>query len=96
MPNTEHTPGPWAVSEGDFSVRGRTGGRVASFLPSYATLPGNAYRANARLIAAAPDLLAALIAAKAALIAYGAKDGSVYNGVCAAIAKARGTEGGAA
>jgi hypothetical protein len=45
---------------------------------------------NARLIAAAPDMLAALEGARAALVAYGAEGGATFKGVCAAIAKAKG------
>lgn len=60
---TEHTPGPWTLDEhpqaGDWIVTAarsstddRAIGRVVTWRPEW--------RANARLVAAAPDLLAAL------------------------------------
>ena len=55
---TKHTPGPWSVSgrDGDEIWAARTFGATA-----IATVdPGEDSRANARLIAAAPDLLVAL------------------------------------
>ena len=54
---TQHTPGPWAISK-------PIGGNV--YIEKGNRLIGHIYRdnreANARLIAAAPDLLAALVA----------------------------------
>lgn len=69
--STGHTPGPWVV---DRSADGRTGTRITTAGPMFegATLPmevaritksrgpAGDYMANARLIAAAPQLLAAL------------------------------------
>jgi len=60
---TQHTPGPWVLHEGKTAVNGADGHLVASC----GSLP---YRnkwdeeANARLIAAAPELLEALILAE--------------------------------
>lgn len=53
-----HTPAPWAFSinhSGDYQLRGSNGHLV--FQVSTGTIPGNS---DARLIASAPDLLAAL------------------------------------
>ena len=52
MTTTQHTPGPWSIAGYHVGTMGVT---VASVI--YAA---GAERANARLIAAAPDLLAAL------------------------------------
>lgn len=61
MSNTKHTPGPWMV--GHFNdVRTRDGYRSLANVSSYFELPAEA---NARLIAAAPELLEALEAFKA-------------------------------
>jgi hypothetical protein len=65
----EHTPGPWAVLPPDSSrpsqviVYARSGAEIYKAPLTAET------EANARLIAAAPDLLAALIAARHQLIA---------------------------
>ena len=56
---TAHTPGPWLV-KGRQSVRGSAGEYIAK-------ANWNNGEANARLIAAAPDLLIALREAEAAL-----------------------------
>lgn len=53
-----HTPAPWAFSinhSGDYQLRGSNGHLVMQI--STGTIPGNS---DARLIASAPDLLAAL------------------------------------
>lgn len=62
MSGAKHTPGPWHVVTGDGHDRrvmaANDPGPVAiAFRPSEATLVSEA-QANARLIAAAPDLLA--------------------------------------
>jgi hypothetical protein len=49
----QHTPGPWVKLPGDLTV-GARGCTVAEVIPQ------NTAEANASLIAAAPDLLAAL------------------------------------
>jgi hypothetical protein len=65
---TQHTPGPWRVGDAAHTIFGpkQADGSLAVTIASVA---GNArvedYRANARLIAAAPDLLAALKAVSA-------------------------------
>lgn len=53
----DHTPGPWNVSRLGPSYIEQTGG---SLVASAIETRGDSYLANARLIAAAPELLAAL------------------------------------
>jgi hypothetical protein len=57
---TQHTPGPWNVT--GLYVRERDGGLIASILDLWhgQRTPKAKKNANARLISAAPDLLAAL------------------------------------
>ena len=57
---TTHTPGPWNVT--GLYVRERDGGLIASILDLWhgQRTPKAKKNANARLIAAAPELLAAL------------------------------------
>lgn len=60
---TEHTPGPWRISgKWEFITGGRDDQGVCYMngMPYPSEKPGPAMRANARLIAAAPELLAAL------------------------------------
>lgn len=88
--NTKHTPGPWLTDEmmpGDqyryvFAAKGPIVCRVSAFA---------AGEANARLIAAAPDLLAACKKAIAELDDYCADHSNVwdfYEKLRSAIAKA--------
>lgn len=59
---TMHTPGPWTVSQPTdelHAIRGENG-RIVADVGYSGTLDGDA--ANARLIAATPDLLNALMA----------------------------------
>jgi len=76
---TDHTPGPWTVTNAlqtsgtRAPIVGYAGGWVArvfhpSAMPGLTSLapPADEAEANARLIAAAPDLLAALKAIQAA------------------------------
>lgn len=74
---TQHTPGPWkaeAPSEYGISIVAPSGGSLGCAWPE--DLLGNMHDAvaNARLIAAAPDLLEALSAAQAALAMMTAPD----------------------
>jgi len=57
MTDNQHTPGPWSYSEGTRTIRGPQNHWLAS-MDSWDGAIDHA--ANARLIAAAPDLLAAL------------------------------------
>jgi hypothetical protein len=57
--STQHTPGPWSVSQNvSRHVIGKNGGVVAC---AELTWTAEISEANARLIAAAPDLLNALV-----------------------------------
>jgi hypothetical protein len=85
---SQHTAGPWSVGETrhkyDLIIRNSENDPVASvFLAGYGPQTG---AANARLIAAAPEMLAALKAAQEIL----ERNGIVRSEVEAAIAKAEG------
>lgn len=91
MVDALHTPGPWHV-ENRIHVKAENGWLVATAsvpsgrVGSWGINPAD----NARLIAAAPDLLAALIAARNTLAGCGMP--SIAAGICdAAIAKATAT-----
>jgi hypothetical protein len=98
MTTAQHTPGPWAFDDADprtrFVIRsaGGTVVAVASPLPHAPDFPER--EANAHILAAAPDLLAAL-----ERLDYGIGNGAddnEWNAACeqarAAIAKARGRQ----
>ncbi len=57
--NAPHTPGPWKILVPDGSMIVANGHHIASVAMG-GPIDGPEDRANARLIAAAPDLLAAL------------------------------------
>lgn len=87
---SKHTPGPWEVSEDDpCEIESADGRFVAMVLPApELNWDMNAEReANARLIAAAPDLLAALRAARGYV-----SQPKVLAAILSAIAKATGGE----
>jgi hypothetical protein len=88
MTNTQHTPGPWRIGDAGFTVFGPP---KPGALPE--TIAPVKNRANARLIAAAPELLEAL---EALLDRDPAppleKIGAVYVNARAAIAKATGAQ----
>lgn len=94
MSNATHTPGPWNVSRHatpDYAPQfGIYAGESARDL---ATVTGDNAAADAALIEAAPDLLAACEAAAASVDCPGASHISIsvdsYNTLVAAIAKAR-------
>ena len=109
MSTVQHTPGPWfADSQGriwrrDPSELYENGGGVAGDKPLATVYVGwsgegkSGYprEANARLIAAAPDLLEALQAAYAALLGYPYRNATTQAAMdksYAAIAKATGKE----
>lgn len=86
MSQNKHTPGPWEhVGDGDvmapFDATDKWYVAIA-----YDGLPDGQHEANARLIAAAPDLLESL----EAVIKVADRDTDVFNRAKAAIAKARG------
>lgn len=82
--NSTHTPGPWDVSFGRNDAAIHAGGTIA-MIDDVMT----GWRANARLIAAAPELLGSLEDMLAVLEARGA-DGPAMDRARAAIAKAKG------
>lgn len=55
---TSHTPGPWTFLPGNVLVAGKNGLHLGTFSESCGL--GNAAEPNKALIAAAPDMLAAL------------------------------------
>lgn len=60
MPDTQHTPGPWRPNGNTVEIANGMALRVATCTPigtGYASKGREESRANARLIAAAPDLL---------------------------------------
>lgn len=63
---TKHTPGPWATEDG-YEIWPTTGkNQLCSFcfMPKSGIFPADEMKANAQLIAAAPDLLNALLTMK--------------------------------
>ena len=91
MSEAQHTPGPWRADSTNVSERYRyvLGGRR---LICRITKGDGESEANARLIAAAPELLEALIAAEQAFVEHGiplACHASLFQ-IRAAIAKATG------
>lgn len=71
-----HTPGPWRVGDAGHTVFGPPNGA-----PSPKTIAPNLSHADARLIAAAPDLLAALknvreLIVEAAMTGFDYKNGN--------------------
>ena len=78
--NTKHTPGPWhVVNDSPPAIRDSNGNNVA---------PEVCHAPDARLIAAAPDLLAAGERCLMALAANGAPNCEAAKEMRAAIAKA--------
>lgn len=61
---TKHTPGPWALDDESIYAPGGEGWKQVAEIPNWRTNPGEVLtpedNANARLIAAAPDMLEAL------------------------------------
>jgi hypothetical protein len=94
---SKHTPGPWAISSGDFILQNH----AAVDAPKHGALALVVWKmeddelspeceANARLIAAAPDLLEALETCEAFLLSAGFASSGAYAEASAAIAKATG------
>jgi len=84
-----HTPGPWTINEhGTILANGHTLLVTGVGLASGPADSVAQERANARLIAAAPELLEALIAERDALTALDRL--AAFNKTAAAIAKATG------
>lgn len=60
MPQSKHTQGPWRVGEGESSITTVNGEHVLSLpYPLYPASQPDEFSSNARLMAAAPDLLKA-------------------------------------
>lgn len=86
-----HTPGPWRMEEfrkGSYLVTARNAGTAREGIVAQ-HVPGIA---NARLIAAAPELYGALVDLIGFLF-HGKKDRQTILRATAALAKARGDEG---
>jgi hypothetical protein len=61
--NTQHTAAPWEVSEGYTNIWAKSplGARVRlADVTKHSSMNGIDYKANAKLMAAAPDMLAAI------------------------------------
>lgn len=82
METTKFTPGPW-IAEQPFEVISKEGWGICGVDDN----DGGSQEANARLIAAAPDLLEACEAAEKLLARYALND-STLSDIRAAIAKA--------
>jgi hypothetical protein len=90
-----HTPGLWNREFDSYVVRDRHGARIAIVDSLFRDQPQAI--ANARLIAAAPELLAALQSCQMAIMGYTHQNDITRNALNfaqAAIAKARGNMGG--
>lgn len=94
---TKHTPGPWTALQASITTVGVPGrGAVAQIRETPCArglyLTSEIAMANAHLIAAAPDLLAALELAQRIIFQTCAVKASSpeYGIICAAIAKAKG------
>lgn len=78
--STQHTPGPWELSEGDTSLWAKSplGARVRiSNIIKHAPINGINHAANARLIAAAPELLTIAVAYQNLLRTSASTDGEI-------------------
>ena len=85
MANAPHTPAPWLLDVGISDAAVHAGGTIAMIDDTMAGWQG-----NARLIAAAPDLLAALEAVLETHSATGGSAKAAAAQAAAAIAKAKG------
>jgi hypothetical protein len=92
MKNTQYTPAPWKIGvrqpSSDKFIYGPSGEEVADCDRLFNTPQENL--ANARLIAAAPELLEALQAAEIAIESYSGGESSDLETIRAAISKATG------
>ena len=71
MGDVKHTPGPWAVLHASFEDSEENGKHIPVVSYAIAARDMSICAGNARLIAAAPDLLAALIDAENRLAGAG-------------------------
>lgn len=97
MKTQKHTPGPWHIGLQGGIYQNKTGAQVCIY--DMATNFDDENLANARLIAAAPELLAALELAESALCEIYGEGGplescerpfALHNQIVAAIQKAKG------
>lgn len=95
MNNSEYTPGPWHVAPMSPTWVGTKYSEHIASTDTFDTEDEDEQKANARLIAAAPELLEALIAITNQLERIGDtrehKDGAFIRDARAAIAKATGS-----
>lgn len=85
-----HTPGPWRIIPEDNWIEDANGRRICTPHSSSSNISVEERNANAHLIAAAPELLAAL---KQVLAHHGYIEGGPdFPGAWAAIRKAEGSE----
>ena len=94
--NTKHTPGPWHVGRytpnaTEMTILTKNGSPVTPTWGPQFYVNSEQAKANACLIAAAPDLLEALYIAEAALEAYSGGEASDLEAIREAIAKAIGS-----
>lgn len=87
MSETKWTPGPWNGRDIKVSDQDAAGISICFTYP-----PREEYRANARLIAAAPELYEALQVAELALRERGLRVLGEYKQIESALAKARGEQ----
>lgn len=81
----KHTPGPWGAIGADVKTAGPTS-RVICWTGVATDIPLDEIRANARLIAAAPDMLQALRDIAAATTGYDSEEViAEIQGICARI-----------
>ena len=85
---TTHTPGPWRAEGWESTIVNDADGNTLCLMPSSDGTLASA-KANARLIAAAPDMLDALRRADH-LASIAAPNGAAHRIIRAAIAKATG------
>lgn len=74
MSKFKHTPGPWRILEKSASIQDSKGDSIVSWVgiaTSNFELKSEEYKANAKLIAAAPELLEALEVCYKSLCTYG-------------------------
>jgi len=71
MTQGKHTPGPWKVDSGEALKVRNNSGSIATIMQTHLTgrRSNDETMANARLIAAAPDMLEALSIARAEIVA---------------------------
>ena len=85
---TKHTPGPWNQLEHWASITTNDGYAICDMALTYSSLSNEELEANARLIAAAPDLLEAL---QFLMVASGEQLTTAFEQAQEAIAKATNT-----